>query len=338
MILYGQKFSTITPNDTMAYDELERLLGIKDFITLMDNSIYIPASIESVDMRFDNIDHKTLELFTEYEQSMWEEDEELARAGNRLKERESVRLHFSKFFYGDILDELVRRRFVKIVDRDKKVLVEKQIALKYMCMLAEAFADSKSEKTGNTYFAATSHLALHEYLLNKHSKSEVELTGAIRMQFFEKLAVPNVDVPLEKILEFCDVNKHALYKLEILLEQYVSEIVKEANRTNIKDALELKTKEIIVALEDLKQKLDSSYIVNALKSFALFVAGGEAMVNLLEHIGATVHPALPLISGGVSVAVELRKGYVQNSLIRKSSPMEYLYLAERADVFRNTIG
>ncbi|MDN4100457.1 hypothetical protein A9488_08860 [Bacillus cereus] len=91
--------------------------------------IYLPISIDSVDRHFDDIEQKTLDLLTKYENLMLEEDAKLTKAGVGLKGRGSARLHSSKFYCESVLVELVRKGLVK---RVKTVIVEKQIALKYM--------------------------------------------------------------------------------------------------------------------------------------------------------------------------------------------------------------
>jgi hypothetical protein len=329
MILYGEKFASITPDIQMAYDRLEMELGYNEVNDLLTSEVYEPITTNQVHL--DNNFDDRIKRLVRSQDRYFQRSNESSYHRTLTPRRDTYFIHESKM--SDRIINALRLAGYGNLDIPEWITVNESFGYKYMSLLADHYAQYCNNNIDDNIIYIPTSVDHNYYRFLSRDYGKATRRCAIRFDILRRLPVPTEDVNIKRLVDFRRNNVKSLERLNSLLERKIDRILLESeNYQDFTYSLDRYTKEILIELDRLNDSLNSAKINTIFSSFSHFFTGSEATKQILDIMGIHDKVELPMIGGAVTTIFGGYNNLVQYRNLRRNSDVEYLYLGRKRNI------
>jgi hypothetical protein len=321
-ILYSDTISTIVP-----FQSVDDADFPKELKPLYDKGIYKPVFIE--------------QLLNDYKEEFWEFEKifietTTGAAFKKLKKGTAIEqptmLYHQKLTY-NIYQHLRNENLIKGEGAKGIVVTEQNSALLYMALLAQYVAKTSQ----NDLIIPSTDLKQYERIAFELTKDKIP---AFTFLLEKSLPVPDLNVPLEKILQFKKDRKDELYQFRKFLNAAQDKIKKASDRQEVTEILIDTRESIEKGIRDIEKTLKDGRIKTFFTSFdTLLKLENPKLFGTLTAAGLVTIPINPIagiITGLIGVVGGLVSSYLSTNREVGKADLSYLFKARQENIIKSS--
>lgn len=315
-LLYSDGISTIVPFQTIEDKKFPE--GLKP---LYDAGVYKPQIIEKI--------------LNDYKEEFWEFEQlfiETTKGDDFRKLRNVVAIKQPAVLYHQKMTDRIYRHLqnenlIKNEDADGGIITEQNSAFLYMSLLAQYVAKTND----SNLIIPSTDVKSYERIAFELTKNKIPAFSLL----LDKLPVPNIDIPVKKILQFKKDRKDELYRFR----KYISETQKKIrDASDRQEVIEI----LIETQEDIKNSIDAIQTTltdGGIKTFftsfdSLLKIENPKLFGTLTTVGVVtpINAYAGLATGVIGVIGSMVSSYLTTKSEVNKSEFSYLFKAKRENI------
>jgi Family of unknown function (DUF6236) len=209
------------------------------------------------------------------------------------------------------------------------VVAEQNSALLYMALLAQYVAKTSE----NDLIIPSTDLKQYERIAFELTKDKIP---AFTFLLEKALPVPNLDVPIEKIIQFKKDRKDELYQFRKYISSVQDKIKKASDRQEVTEILIDTRESIEKSIHDIEKTLRDGRIKTFFTSFdTLLKIENPKLFGTLAAAGIVTTPINPIagiVTGAIGVIGGLVSSYLSTNREVEKADLSYLFKAREAGI------